>query len=113
MKGTYEHPEDGGGELPALVGLLLKVTGGGGVLGAVGGGLLGGGAERTIVVAPDPGDVAGELDAGDCGAYQGCRPTDCIQAILSHLIVCQSSVTNPPVSPAHVFSETMPQASIV
>ena len=85
------------------MGLLLKVTGGGGALGTEGGGLVGGGAVAMTMVVADPGEVVGGPEAaGDCGAYQGCRPTDCIQAILSHLIVCQSSLTKPPVSPAHV-----------
>lgn len=82
--------------------MLLNATGGGGALATVGGGLLGGGADTTTL--PDPGEVVGGLElVGDCGAYQGCNPTDCIQAILSHLIVCQSSVTKPPVSPAQYF----------
>ena len=113
-KCTYWQPGDCGGELPALVGLLLKVIGGGGALGTEGGGLVGGGALAMIVVVPDPGELEGGLEAaGDCGAYQGCRPTDCIQAILSHLIVCQSSLTKPPVSPAHLASEPGQQAFLL
>ncbi len=105
---TNAHPEGGGGEL-AAVGLLLKVTGGGGALGTVaGGGLAGGGAVTSTVVADEGGLVVKLELEGDCGAYQGCMPIDCIQAILSHRMVCQLSSTKPPVSPAKAASGTVP-----
>ena len=87
-------------------GVVAKTAGGGGEAAyangggeaATGGGEAAtGGGEKSTGGGDD--ERVGEDDLAE-GANHGLNPTDCIQAILSHLIVSQSSSTKPPVSPA-------------